>query len=140
MGSEQRKYVRFSAKDDLFAALRNGFKNVGKIQDISVKGMAFSYLNEITQMDPADHHTQVDIFTLRNEFHLFNVPCRIVYKTLLAAHDEGFSLGTFKCGLHFEKLSAIQLDLLNFFIKKYTIKTRPMKEMPKTLNNHVNTT
>ena len=46
MGVERRKYVRFLAQDNTFAALRIGFKKVGKIDDISINGLAFSYLSE----------------------------------------------------------------------------------------------
>ena len=137
MTIEQRKYIRFLVKKDSYAALRNGFNKVGKIHDISVNGMVFSYLSKIAQVDTANHHNQVDIFTLKGGFHLFSVPCRIVYETAIDTQDEGLLVKMFRCGLHFDKLSIMQLDLLNFFIKKYTNITRPMKEAPKMLDNPV---
>ena len=140
MTIEQRKYVRFLAKDNSFAALRNEFKKVGKIDNISINGLGFSFLSETTQVDSADHHTQVDIFSSENEFHLFNVPCRIVYEVTDATPDESLLVKMSKCGLHFGELSKMQLDLLNFLIKNYTIKTRPTKKMPGMLNNQVKTT
>ena len=101
MSTEQRKYVRFSCKGDMFAALRDDFKKVGKINDISIKGIAFSYLSEINQVDSDDHNTKVDIFNIENEFYLSNVPCKIIYDVTDAASDEGMFVKVFKCGLLF---------------------------------------
>jgi PilZ domain len=140
MEFEQRKYVRYLVKDNIFAALRGGFKKVGKVHDISIKGLGYSFLSEITQVDSDDHHTRVDIFSSENGFHLFNVPCRIVFEITDATPDENLLVKMSKCGLHFGELSKMQLDLLNFLIKNYTIKTRPTEEMPGILNHHVKTT
>ena len=121
MTIERRKYVRFSAKDNSFAALRNGFKKVGKIDDISINGLGFSYLSEIAEVDSTDHHSQVDIFISENGFHLSNVPCRIVYETPdTTTPDEGFPVQRSRCGLQFGELTRIQLEQLELFLKNYT--------------------
>ena len=112
--------MRFLAKSNTFAALRNEFKKVGKIDDISINGLGFSFLSEITQVDSADHHTQVDIFSSEDGFYLSNVPCRIVYETPDTTFDKSFLLQMYRCGLHFEKLTKTQSDLLKFFITKHT--------------------
>jgi len=140
MESEQRKYVRFLVKDDIYAALRNGFKKVGKVHDISVKGMAFSYLNEVGYTDFESDDSQVDIFYSGKGLHLFNVPCRIVYENKDAGSHEGFLVKMVRCGMQFGELSKMQFDLLNFLIKTYTIQTQPIKrhtseEMPEFLNS-----
>ena len=140
MESEQRKYVRFLLKDDIYAALRGGFKKVGKVNDISIKGMAFSYLNAIGDTGSESYDSQVDIFYSGEGFHLFSIPCRIVYENKDARPHEGFFVKMARCGMQFGDLSEIQFDLLNFLIKKYTIKTRPIKtkrleEMPEMLNS-----
>jgi len=120
MTIERRKYVRFLAKDNSFAALRNGFKKVGKIDDISINGLGFSFLSEIIQVDSADHHTQIDIFSSENGFHLSNVPCRIVYDIPDPTPYEGLFVEMSRCGLHFEKLTESQSEQLNFLIKNHT--------------------
>jgi hypothetical protein len=140
MESEQRKYERFLVKDDIYAALRIGFKKVGKVHDISIKGMAFSYLNEIGDTDFENDESQVDIFYSGKGFHLFNVPCRIVYENKDAGSHEGFHVKMVRCGMQFGDLSKIQFDLLNFLIKTCNIKTQPVikqtsEEMPEILNN-----
>ena len=130
MESEQRKYVRFLVKDDIYAALRSGFKKVGKINDISIKGIAFSYLNAIGDMDSESYDSQVDIFYSGKGFHLFSLPCRIVYENIDATLHESSLVKMARCGMQFGDLSEIQFDLLNFLIKTYTIKTQPIKTKP----------
>ena len=120
MTIERRKYVRFLAKNNLFAALRNGFKKVGKIDDISINGLGFSFLSKIAEVDSTDHHTQVDIFSVGNGFHLTNVPCRIVYEIPDTTPDESFLVQTFRCGLQFGELTRSQLGQMELFIENYT--------------------
>ena len=120
MTIERRKYVRFLAKDVSFAALRNGFKKVGKISDISIGGLGFSYLSEITEIDVAGHISEVDIFLSGNGFHLSNVPCRIVYEAPGSTPNEGFFVRMSKCGLMFGELNGSQLEQLELFIENYT--------------------
>ncbi len=120
MTIERRKYVRFLAKDNSFAALRNGFNKVGKIDDISINGLGFSFLSETTQVDSADHHTQVEIFSSDNGLHLSNVPCRIAYETPDSTPDEDLLVQRSRCGLQFGELTRIQLEQLELFLKNYT--------------------
>ena len=120
MTIERRKYVRFLAKDNSFAALRNGFNKVGKINDISINGLGFSFLSEITQVDSTDHHTQVDIFSSENGLHISNVPCRIVYETPDTTPDESFLVQMYRCGLQFGELTRSQLEQMELFLKNYT--------------------
>ena len=117
---ERRKFTRFRAQDDAFAALRGDFSKVGKIYDISINGLGFSFLSESTQVDSADHHTQVDIFNSENGFHLSNVPCRIVYEAPDSTPDEGFLVRMSRCGLQFWELTGNQLEQLELFIENYT--------------------
>jgi len=120
MAIEQRKYVRFIAQDNAFAALRIGFKKVGKVNDISIKGLAFSYLRKTTEADPDLHDSQVDIFLTGNGIHISNVPCRIVYDIPDSTPDEGLFVEMSRCGLHFQKLTESQSEQLNFLIKNHT--------------------
>ena len=120
MNNERRKYIRFQAKDHAFAALRNGFNKIGKIFDISINGLGFSFLDERTQVNSTDDHTQVNIFISGNGFHLSNIPCRIVYETPDTKPDKDLSLQRSRCGLQFGKLTGSQMDQLEFFLKHYT--------------------
>lgn len=128
MTIDRRKNERFYVDLDIFAALRGGFKKVGKVHDIGIKGLGFSYLREVTQFDSIGHDTQVDIFMVKDRFHLFNLPCKIVYENTSVDPYADLYVNRFKCGLCFEDLSKTRLDLLNFLIKNYIIKTMPAEK------------
>ena len=120
---EGRKYVRFLVKDNSFAALRNGFKKVGKIDDISINGMGFSFLKHNTEVDTKDHYSQIDIFNSgksESGLHLSNLPCRIVYEISDTSPEKGFCVQMSRCGLQFVDLAKDQLEQLELFLEKYT--------------------
>ena len=120
MGLEKRKYVRFLAEENTFAALRSGFEKVGKVHDISIKGLAFSYLDQTDEGVSDSDSSQVDIFISGNNFHLPNVPCRVVYDTETSLFSSIESVRTNKCGLEFGELAGNQVEQLEFFITKHT--------------------
>ncbi len=119
MDIEKRKYTRFSANANTFAALRNGFERVGKVNDISKNGVAFSYLVESDKAGFDSDFSEVDIFLSENRFHLHKVPCKIVY----VIQDPKFivpSITKRRCGLQFSHLSKSQSEQLAFFLNNYT--------------------
>ena len=120
MDIEQRKYVRFSVQDNAFAALRSGFEKIGKVRDINKKGLALSYLIESIKVGSDRDFSEVDIFLSGNRFHLYKVPCKIVYDIQDPKSDKNYSIMNRRCGLQFGKLSESQLDLLELFLKNYT--------------------
>jgi len=120
MDIEQRKYPRFSAQDNTFAALGSEFETVGKINDISIKGLALSYLNESIKAGSDRDFSQVYIFLSRNSFHLPKVPCKIVYDIQHPKSNTNDSIMMRRCGLHFGKLSKKQSELLELFLENYT--------------------
>ena len=120
MNIEQRKYVRFLPQDKTFAALRSGFKKVGKVNDISIKGLAFSYLSETVENGPGSYSYQVDIFLSENKFYLSNVPCKIVHDVPDPTYGKNYGIKMYRCGLLFEELTKIQSELLESFINKHT--------------------
>ena len=72
--------------------------------------------------DSDDRDSKVDILFPETGVYLFNIPCRIVYENTIDTSIENLSVKMKRCGLHFRKLSAIQLDLLGFIIIKQTAK------------------
>jgi len=120
MDSEKRKYVRFLAQENAFAALRSGFKKVGKVHDISIKGLAFSYLDKAEEHLSDLDSSQVDIFISGNNYHLTNVPCKVVYDTETSVFSSIESIRTNRCGLQFGELAGNQVEQLEYFITKHT--------------------
>ena len=114
---EKRKFTRFRAQDDAFAALRGNYTKVGKIHDISLNGLAFRYLaEEISE----EEFIQVDIFLSNNGFHLANVPCTIIYDVIEPTSSLN-AISPYRCGMKFGPLEAGQKDKLEFFLNNHTI-------------------
>ena len=120
MGVERRKFIRFLVQDNTFATLGSVFYKVGKVNDISIKGLSFSYLSENIEAGSNSDSSRVDIFISKNNFYLTNVPCKIVYDIPNHISGKNHSVMMYRCGLYFGKLPKIQLKLLGIFIKKHT--------------------
>jgi len=119
MGIERRKFIRFLVQDNTFATLGSVFYKVGKVNDISIKGLSFSYLSENIEAGSNSDSSRVDIFLSKNNFYLTNVPCKIVYDIPNHISSKNHSVMMYRCGLYFGKLPKIQLKLLSIFIKKH---------------------
>jgi len=113
---ERRKFTRFLAQDDAFAALRGGFTKVGKIYDISLNGLAFRYLSE---QRPQEEYTHVDIFLSNNGFHLAGAPCTIVYDEKESISNLN-TVSPYRCGVCFKPLTKEKRDKLEFFLNNFT--------------------
>jgi len=127
MNIDKRKYNRFLAQKDAFAAF--GFSTVGKVKDISMGGLAFEYLDFSENSDqvssPKDtfEPLPVSIFLSKNDFHLPNVPCKIVYDINAPVSDSSqrfiTSLNYRLCGVKFGTLSEDIMAKLEFFLKNH---------------------
>ena len=120
MDIKKRRYQRFSVQDDAFAALGNDFDKIGRVNDISIKGLALSYLSERVKVGSYSDDSEVEIFLTGNRFYLHNVPCRVVYDIIDPKSDKIYRIMTRRCGLHFGELSKNQSELLELFLKNYT--------------------
>lgn len=114
---EKRKFTRFRAQDDAYAALWGDFIKIGKICDISINGLAFRYMAE--EMSDKEF-TSVDVFLSKNGFHLYNVPCTIVYDVIDSTSSLQ-AISQHRCGLKFEGIKEDQMEKLEFFLNNHTI-------------------
>ena len=73
---EKRKHPRFVPPQNTFAALGKEYTKVGKLMNISQGGLAFEYL---AGENKKVNSFKIDIFLVGNVFHLYNVPCEIIY-------------------------------------------------------------
>jgi len=113
---EKRKFTRFRAQDDAFAALQGNYNKVGKIYDISLNGLAFRYLAEKSSSETFTH---VDIFLSENGFHLSGVPCTVIYDEKETISNS-YVVSPYRCGLKFEPLKEEQQNKLEFFLNNHT--------------------
>jgi PilZ domain len=118
---ERRKFTRFLTQNDAFAALRGNLTKVGKICDISLKGLAFRYLAEKIYNETFTH---VDIFLSTNGFHLSDVPCTVVYDEKESISNSNVVL-PYRCGLEFEPLEEEQQNKLELFLNSFTTGVLP---------------
>ena len=120
---EHRKHLRLLPPPNTFAALGNNYSRVGKVKDISLDGLSFEYLSgECTEINSS----QVDIFMVGNVFHLYNVPCRMVYDIQVHVPHVNNNyikiLTTKRCGLKFKEISEDDLAQLRLFLEAHAIK------------------
>ena len=128
MNIDKRKYNRFLAQDDAFAAL--GFSAVGKVKDISMGGLAFGYIDlsdnsdQVSSRRDAFESLPVTIFLSKNGFHLSDVPCKIIYDIITPVSDKHqmffTSLKHRLCGVKFGMLSEDITAKLELFLKNHT--------------------
>ena len=118
---EHRKHVRLLPPPNTYAALGNNYSRVGKVKDISLDGLSFEYLSgESTDTNVS----QVDIFLVGNIFHLYNVPCRMVYdiETHVPHVNNNYLkiLTTKRCGIKFNEISKNDYTQLSLFLEAHT--------------------
>ena len=128
MISERRKYTRFLAEEDVYAALGINFTKVGKLKDISIGGLAFEYIvcTENCDQDSAS----VAIFHCHNEFHLPNLACRLICNLAVPPENDDPQFNRpyaiHRCALQFGEITAKQRKRLEFFINHYTYGPAPL--------------
>ena len=119
---EKRKYVRFVAGPNTYAAIGSSFTKVGKLRDISMGGLSFEYFSDTEDLTCND--STITIFITVNNFYLANLPCLMIYdhpkRNSNETHISNSSYLAKRCGLQFTTISEDQRQLLEFFLNNYT--------------------
>lgn len=120
---EKRKYIRFIARPDTYAALGARFTKVGKVSQISVGGLAFEYI-PITEAREPDS-TKLTLFLCDKDFFLPDLPCRVISDGLDCAFDRDPESGPFytvnKCAVQFKAISEAQKRGLEYLLTHLTL-------------------
>jgi hypothetical protein len=115
---EKRKFKRYLPDSRAFACLRPGFQKLGKIMDISMGGLAFSYISD---KDSIEKSHGVDIFLSGNNFFLNEIGCRVVYSYRIYSYlISGGMLNEWKCGIKFVSATENQRRELKAFLNNHT--------------------
>ena len=118
---DKRKYPRFLVEENVIVALQNGINRIGKVKDISLRGLSFEHIYE---EDLIGGNSRKSLMLLINDVNLPKIPCRIVYDKPLQTPSEYDSLtirlNTRLCGIEFESLTDQQIAQLDSFLKTYT--------------------
>ena len=136
MVAERRKYVRFIALPNTYAALGSSFTKIGKIRDISMGGLAFEYFSGTE--DSIRRDSTVTIFMTVNNFYLANLPCRMMSDHPKHNSNETYSLNPSylvkRCSLQFMAISEDQRQQLEYYLNKYTHGIAPSSTGPQEIN------
>ena len=112
--NERRQHVRFQPKEGAFVATAG---NLGQILDISMAGLAFSFVN---WDDQTSNSGELDIIFDGNDL-LNSLPYKTISETVIENKFPSSPILMKRCGLEFGKLTAEQETLLELFIKQHTI-------------------
>ena len=115
---EQRRHKRFRVKDNAFAVHRDYVTKLGKILDISISGLSFSYIDDGKRLKGS---YDLDIFLSGNGFRLEKVQIKIISDTQIVSKIPFSSIIMRRCGVQFEELSDNQISHLEYFIRNYAI-------------------
>ena len=121
MDFEKRKYQRFCPQRNAFAALGRRYAKVGRIKDISLGGLAFDYISESSTDSDS---SRIDISLIGDVFHLYNIPCEVVYEiphSVPLENYESIKISPPKrCGIKFGALTDDDLAQLKFFLELHS--------------------
>ncbi|MBW2567554.1 MAG: PilZ domain-containing protein [Deltaproteobacteria bacterium] len=112
---ERRKHNRFSVSKGAFVALRPHYGKIGQVVNISMGGLAFTYMAD----EERPSSFELDIFLAGGSFYLQEVP----FGTISDFHNDGMPLSSVKMrrmGVQFGDLSPHQVSQLEYFIQNHT--------------------
>jgi len=135
MISEKRKYIRFQAQDNIYAALGTHYSKVGKLKDISVGGLAFEYIENTEACEPDS--SKVAIFHSENGFYLPDLACRIICDSPICVMNKKSIFKPLylikRCAVEFLIITPLQREKLEYFLTHYTCGLAPSSQELNTL-------
>ena len=115
---ERRRYKRFQVQDNAFAVHRDYVTKLGKILDISISGLSFSYIDDGKQLNGS---CDLDIFLSGNGFRLEKVQVRIISDVHIVSKIPFSSIIMRRGGVQFEELLQKQISQVEYFIRNLAI-------------------
>lgn len=117
MNTEKRACARLSVVKNAYAALKHGTYKVGKIQNISMNGLMFTYIGRNI---PVDTTAEIDLFIPKDGFYTPSLPCKVVCSVTRKRKNKALSFTPLSCGLSIGSLNEQQKKSLEDFIKRST--------------------
>ena len=111
MEVERRKFKRYPVPENVFFVFDHNSSEMAVIKDISSDGLKFEYIP--MPLSETEWKT-IDIYaSSRNRFHLFGIPCKIIYESDSLTENQSFSGSRSRiAGLQFAKLTKKQKEKL----------------------------
>ena len=114
--TDRRKDKRFRLPPGAVVAFRPGYLKLGRIIDIGIGGLGFSY---ITSEDLPNVFSKLDIFVAIRDFYLYSVPFETVWDFETEAMRFA-SVKTRRSGLKFGELTPVQASHLEYLIQNHS--------------------
>jgi hypothetical protein len=107
MEAERRKSKRYPVPKNVYFVFDHNSNKMAVVKDISMGGLKFEYIP--IPSSEAEWKT-IDIYaSSRNRFHLFGIPCKIIYQIDSLIENQSFSGSRSRtAGLQFAKLTKNQ--------------------------------
>jgi hypothetical protein len=113
---ERRKHMRFRVQDGTFAVFGPHSSKIGQIIDMSIGGLAFSY---IAGEGRPNRSYELGILLAENSFYLTRIPFETIWDK--EAGGVPFSSVAMRyCGVQFGELTQNQASQLRYFIQNHT--------------------
>lgn len=112
---ERRAFSRLPVVYNAYAALKIGIFKIGRIQNISMNGLMFTYLGLNASKNTS---SEVDLFLLHESFYLPDLPCNVIYCAPKYRKNNNLSFTHIGCGLKFGTLDRLQKEQLNQFLNR----------------------
>ena len=113
---EKREYERYKVPNDVSVMLRNGSIEVGQLLNISVDGLALSYISGDKRIKGC---FGIYLFC-RDQFFLNNIPFRVISDSLIEDMTLFNTIIKKRCGGQFGELTNQQRSYLYYFIAHHT--------------------
>ena len=116
--SERRTHTRFKARAGAYTVFSPKSVIPGRINDISLGGLSFSYVEGEEWYQNA---AELDILFGDDDFYLDRIPFETVSDTMIENESPYSQIVMRRCGVKFGTLSEAQLDKLRYFIRHNTV-------------------
>ena len=122
MGAERRTNKRFRPQKLTYVALRPEFTKLGKVVDISVGGLCFSYMTQAENGAESELVLDVDLFISGNGYYLPSLACKKVHEVVIdQARTLDSGIHYRRCGVQFLDLTEKQRDQIGRYLEKHTV-------------------
>ena len=116
---ERRKHRRYQVPTGAFVGIGPESTKVGRISDLSIGGLAFSYVG--TEEPSPSKGSYLDLFFTDKDFYLGRLPFKTIFDYELVEKAPSSSETLRRCGVKFQKLTRHQKAEIERFIQNYTI-------------------
>jgi c-di-GMP-binding flagellar brake protein YcgR len=114
----QRKHKRFQAPTGAFVGIGPENTKVGRVTDLSIGGLAFSYVG--TEEPSPSKGSYLDLFFTDKDSYLGRLPFKTISDYELVEKAPSSSETLRRCGVKFKKLTRHQKAQIERFVQNYT--------------------